>query len=349
MQTVGVLSSYFYQPVEAEGSGTVRGLVEGLAAEGLVRDRDYRLRISHSNDLDDHRRALREWRDGGVDLLFSGGTPGAALVPEVFGEERSVPLVYFGAHPDDGGHEIGLDRCMGPDTICVRIELPLTYSHRNFRLLKQLFPELAHVHIPFARNTVFCHPEMAARYDRCLEERGPHAWLHGDEVGFASLTDLCFLIDAEYHEHPLRSAEGLEAALGSIPPRRPGEPVTAAVLAFNDTFHVAGSPRVLTAWSARSGVPLVWINNAEMARRGAVADFCNDFHGVARHATRFLAAHLRGEIPAGHSQVEWDHDVTFSLALDRLAALGVEVPRLERLRRHFHRLIPAEPEPCAGS
>lgn len=345
MKTLGVLSSYCYGPVDATASATVRGLVAGLSDEGLVRDRDYRLAISHSNDLERHRQVLQHWHQGEeVDLLFSGGTPGAAVVNEVFGEKRKVPLVYFGAHPIDGEHEVGLDRCMRPDTVCVRIELPLTYDHRNFRLLKQLFPELAHVYVPFARNTVFCHPEMATRYDRSLREDGPHVWLTGDAVGFVSLGDLCWLIDAEYHEHPLRTAQGLASALDRIPARRREEPVTAVVLAFNDTFHVEGAPQTLVRFSERSKVPLVWVNNAEMAHFGAVADFCNEFERVARHATRFLARHLRGEIPPGHSQMEWDHDVTFSLHLGRLRELGAEVPCVERVTRHFHRVIPGRAE-----
>ncbi len=341
MKTLGILSSYFYDSADSTDSATISGLIEGLREESFELDRDYRLEISHSNDLDDHRQALRRWRDGGVDLIFSGGTPAAAVVGEVFGENRAVPLVYFGAHPDDAGHEIGLDRCMGPDTICVRIELPLTYSHRNFRLLKQLFPELRDVYVPFACNTVFCHPVMAEKYDRSLRDQGPHIWLGGDEVGFGSLGTLSWLIDAEYHEHPLRSATGLQQALEEIPTRRPDEPVTAVVLAFNDTFHVEGSPHTLVAHSKRSGVPLVWINNAEMVHHGAVADFCNEFRSVARHATRFVAAHLRGEIQRGTSHLEWDHDVTFSLNLDHLGALGIQVPRLERVTRHFHRVIAA--------
>lgn len=340
MKTLGVLSSYVYGSDDPADSGTLRGVVEGLRAEGFERDRDYRLELSHSNELGDHRRALERWRADGVDLLFSGGTPAAAVVREVYGEARTTPLVYFGAHPIDGAHEIALDRCMGADTICVRIELPLTYSHRNFRLLGQIFPELEAVYVPFATNTVFCHPAMARAYQAALERRGPHAWLEGDEVGFASLVDLCYLIDVAYHEHPLRSAGDLAQALAGIPARGRDEPVRAAVLAFNDTFHVAGAPRTLIEHSRASGVPLVWINNAAMAERGAVADFCNDFASVARHSASFLARHLRGEIAPGHSEIEWDHEVTFSLDLGRLAELGVAPPG-ERVLRHFHRVHPA--------
>lgn len=341
MKTLGVLSSYFFESADPADSGTINGLVSGLDEEGFERGRDYRLKISHSNDLDDHRRALSRWGEDGVDLIFSGGTPGAAVVREVLGQDPEVPLVYFGAHPDDAGHEVGLARCMGPNTICVRIELPLIYSHRNFRLLKQLFPDLRHVYVPFARNTVFCHPEMAEKYDRSLKRHGAHAWLTGGEVGFRSLGSLCWLIDAEYHEHPLRTAKDLAFALERIPRRCPGEPVSAVVLAFNDTFHVKGSPQTLVAHCEGSRIPLVWINNAEMIRHGAVADFCNTFETVARHASRFVARHLRGEIPPGHSQIEWDHDVTFSLELCRLDALGVRVPKLGRVARHFHRVIDA--------
>jgi hypothetical protein len=220
--------------------------------------------------------------------------------------------------------------------MCVRIELPLTYSHRNFRTLRLLFPELEMVRIPFATNTVFCHPQMSQRYHAAHPSRN---WLSGDDVGYEAIGQLCWLIDADYQEHPLRDADSLSRALEAIPPRLKGEPVKEVLVAFNDTFHVPGAPQKLLNFTRSSRVPLVWVNNREMVERGAVADYCSAFETVSRHASRFVARQLQGECPRGHSEVEWNHDVTFTLNRRQMAELGISNNRVSQVERYFHQVI----------
>jgi len=335
-----VLSSYTLEPASGIGVPTARGLIEGLAAHALELDRDYALLVSHANSLGDHEAALRRWLRDGVELLFSGGTPACAMLQRVLdetGERR--PVVYFGAHPIDGAHEVALDDCLRDDTAGVRIELPLTYTPQNFTILRRLFPDLERVHIPFARSTAFCHRAMGERYDRVTAARGPRAWAKGDEVGFRSLRDLAWVIDADYDEYPLRSADDLEAALGAIPPRAIDEPMRDVVVAFNDTYHVAGSPHALLRWSHASNVPLVWVNNASMVPAGAVADFCNPFQRVAAHAATYVKEFLTGEWPRGRRTIEWSHDTHFSLHRARYLALGGAKDRLASASRRFHEIV----------
>lgn len=326
--------------MEPHRAPTVVGLVRELGRRGRVLGKDYDILVSHTSSLPEHEAAVRRWLADGVDLLFSGGTPTCALIRDVLSDLGTTrPVVYYGAHPVDGTHEVALDRCVKPDTVCVRIELPLTYSPRNFQLLRRLFPDLRRVHIPFARNTAFCHPAMAERYDDHVRTHGPHAWISGDAVGFASLRDLSWVIDAEYQEYPLRNAADLEQALHAIPPRWVTDPVSDVIVAFNDTYHVPGSPRVLLDYSARSNVPVFWVNNASMVPAGAAADTCNPFARVAEHAARYVAEFLSGDWEPGRQVVEWNHDTLFTLNRKRLAQLGVPASVLERAARHFHEVL----------
>lgn len=303
-------------------------------------DRDYDLLVSHTNSLEDHEAAVRRWLADGVDLLFSGGTPMCAIIRDVLADLGVTrPVVYYGAHPIDGTHEVALARCVRPDTVCVRLELPLTYSPRNFQLLRKLFPELQRVHIPFARNTAFCHPAMAERYDHHVRTQGPHAWIAGDAVGFGSLRDLCWIIDAGYQEYPLRDAADLQLALRAIPSRSVTDPVSDVIVAFNDTYHVPRAPRVLLDHSAGSNVPLVWVNNASMVPAGAVADTCNPFVRVAEHAARYVDEFLTGAWTPGRQVVEWSHDTVFTLNRKRLGQIGVPAGVVQRAARHFHEVI----------
>jgi hypothetical protein len=337
---LGVLSGYTLEPIDPFQTPTVRGLVEGLARCGRKLGEDYRLAVSHSNSLEVHEAAVRKWLAEGVDLIFSGGTPACGVLRKVLAEAgQRRPVVYWGAHPIDGSHEVAREDCLLDDTACVRIELPLTYNHRNFRILRRLFPEFSTVHIAFARTTVFCHREMAARYDRLTRERGPHAWARGDEVGFGSLRDLAWIIDADYREHPLRSAADLRAALGAIPARSPSEPIRDVMVAFNDTFHVEGAPRVLLEHSERSNVPLVWVNNRSMPSHGAAADFCNPFERVSEHAARYVDEFLSGRWVPGRRTIEWDHDTHFTLNRGRLTRLGAPAEAVGAASRFFQEIL----------
>ena len=180
MKRLGVLTSYNYTEISPHESTNVKGLVAGLQEQGLVLNRDYQLAISHTDSLSEHAVAVERWLREGIDLVFSGGSPGAKVAREAFDATGlSVPLVYYGAHPSNLELQVGLDECLRANTACVRIELPLVYSHRNFRLLRMLFPALQRVHMPFARHTVFCHREMAKRYDRCFATKGPQVVLNG--------------------------------------------------------------------------------------------------------------------------------------------------------------------------
>lgn len=337
---IGILSSYTLEPVDPHSVPAVVGLVRELARRGWTRGEDYDIRISHSSSLEDHAAAVRQWVADGVDLLFCAGTPTCAAIRDALIDLGATrPIVYYGAHPIDGTHEVAMDRCLRPDTVCVRLELPLTYSPRNFQLLRRLFPDLQRVHIPFARNTAFCHPAMAERYDQHTRAFGPHAWVSGDAVGFRSLRDLAWVIDAEYREYPLRNAADLRQALRAVESRAVGDPVRDVIVAFNDTYHVAGSPHVLLEYSAHSNVPLFWVNNAAMAAAGAVADTCNPFVRVAEHAARYVDEFLSGTWESGRQVVEWSHDTLFTLNRGRLREIGLPTTVIDRAARHFHEVL----------
>ena len=180
---------------------------------------------------------------------------------------------------------------------------------------------------------------MAKRYDTVHAADPNRHWLCGDEVGYEAIAQLCWLIDTEYREHPLRNVESFVKALEEIPPRLRGEPVKEVIIAFNDTFHVLGAVQKLLDFSARSKVPLIWVNNREMARRGAVADYCNSFETAALHASRFVARQLRGEFPLGEREIAWNHDVTFTLNRRQLRELDISVDKAAHVERYFHQVI----------
>jgi ABC-type uncharacterized transport system substrate-binding protein len=341
MKTIGTFTSYELCHSPNHPSKSVQGLIDGLAECGFRNGTHYKITMSHSNRLEDHYRTMCDWFAAGrVDILFCGGTPIAWVIRQAISKLGSqAPLIYFGAHPIDGSHEVGMTQVAGPDTVCVRMQLPLTFHYRTFRILRLLFPRLERVHIPFARNTVFCHPAMARRYDSHRTIFGPYAWIESDMVGFKSIKDLCWVIDATYREYPLHSSEELRKALNTILPRGDGEIVRDIIVAFNDTYHVEGAPATLLQFSTISRVPVVWVNNAAMARHGAIADFCNPFESVAKQAAAYVAEYLSGRWTPGRYECIWNDSIHYTLNRKTASILGIPQLRWDQVERSFHQVI----------
>ncbi len=341
MATIGVFSSYEPIVYPERPSRTFCGLVEGLSTRGLMPGRDVELLPMHSNDLDQHFYVAEQWlRDRRINLAFVGGTPVAWKVRQaMLSAGVSVPLVYFGAHPIDGVHEVGMHSLAGKDTVCVRMQLPLTYNHRTFRIVRTLFPQVERISIAFARNTIFCHRDMADRYDRIRRKHGSSNWAECDEVGFRSIRDLCWVIDCAYREYPLCDADEFAVALRSFRPREFGEPVRDVLISFNDVFHVKGASDALLEFADTTRIPLIWVNNSAMVRRGAVADFCNRFEATAAQTARYVVEFVRGTRP--HSEYEWVWNEDLHFTLNRTLAQQTGIPQCnwDVAARAFHEIL----------
>lgn len=323
-----LLNSYTLTHRRPEEQVRVQAFFTGLEEAGWHRGDNVVVEILDSNDLEALERqmtaALGLQRP---DLIHAVGTPNAILAVQCGG---GIPVVYYGAHPEGVGvTELGLDHVRG-----VRLTLPFTSNYKSYRFLRRLLPKVRRVWVPFYEGTVFCprHMKQLHRDFRCKYPGSQ--WIAGDSewVGYRTLAGLHYIIGLEYRELVYRDVADLKAALFKIDPER------ALLMPYNDSVYCAGAPSLLTSFAAAANLPLIWNNNPEATRIGALAAIAGCFREAGALCGRQAAHILATGSTAGIESVVSSRSFA-SFNLGRAAALGLEVGH--DVLSYFDEILPA--------
>src|SRR4029077_4280873 len=106
----------------------------------------------------------------GIDLIHAIGTPNAMAA---LAATDSVPIVYYGAHPEGIGDALRTAAHVNGLTLT----LPFTANYKNFRFLKRFVPRARVVWTPYFEHTVFVRPEMRSLHDAAPDASGRRRWL----------------------------------------------------------------------------------------------------------------------------------------------------------------------------
>ncbi len=270
---------------------------------------------------------VEQWRREGVDLAICPGTDSALRLAEA---NDGLPMIYFGAHPENNGLEL-LDR---EEIVGVRLNLPLIWSHAdNFALLRQIMPRLKRLYFALNMASEFAFPNVRVVY-RTFRASGTGFWIPGDHpcLGYRSVAFLAEREGLQYYEGPYNHADELVAGLEQA------DLEDAALVGFNDTVLNQAATDRLLEFSDRRGVPLVWVNNPSVIERYGVADFSSDFEGVGRIVGTLALSILRDGISPGQLGLQADPGVRRTLNLARAQALGFG-PYPEDLLARFHTVV----------
>lgn len=302
MRRVLILSAYGYSWEAAEETTTCRGFLRGLAAAGWRRGSEVEVEIHHAPRRSDHRRFLQRRLAGGepLDLVYTGSASLMEVARDALAAGPEVPLLYWGSHIVDEGRLIN-PLPAEPFVAGLRLDMPLYCHHRQFRLLKELFPELREIYTPFSVDSAFYHPEMARRHARAVARRGPACWVDagGEHGGFPGLAKLADIIDARFFEHPCADAATLVEAVEGLPAGEPGRPATRILLNGIECFHVPGANEALVEAADRRGIPYVGLNFGRFhGPRGPLAIFTNDIEAAAHRVGTLAARVLAGTAPS---------------------------------------------------
>ena len=330
----GIANSYTLGSTSPLETVRVRSWLEGLEAEGFRPGGDVELLVVDSNDLGEIEDGIRWFVEEGVDLIHAVGTPNAALALSM---TRDVPIVYYGAHPQG----VGLEECTGPNVCGVHLALPFTSHYKSFRFLRKLLPGIRSLYVPFYEGTIFCHPQMRERYAEWVRRHG-RTWIPSDSgfIGYPGLAGLCEIIDVEYREFPLGSSAELPGALDAAAPRAGG-----AVMTYNDVFYCTGAPRALIQGCLDRGVPLLWNNNAEAAREGALAGIEGCWREAGGITGRMAGRVLAGEHPSRIGVVRATRSYS-AVNLETAARLGLELS--DDTLAYFDEVVGAAASRAAG-
>jgi ABC-type uncharacterized transport system substrate-binding protein len=307
-----ILNSYTLTGRRPEEQVRVRAFLQGLEEEGFRAGGDLQLTILDFNDLTKLERQL----DAALALetphvIHAVGTPNAILAVRRGG---GIPVIYYGAHPEGAGEiELAHDHVRG-----VRLTLPFTSSYKSYRFLRRLMPKVQRVWVPFYEGTVFCSEAMKERHRAYRHAYAGSPWIAGESewIGYKSLAGLHHIIGLEYRELVYRDLDDLEAAFDHIERER------ALLMPYNDSVYCAGAPHLLTGFAAAAELPLIWNNNPEATRIGALAAISGCFREAGRICARQAARVLRTGTTEGIETVTSSRSFA-SIDLERAAALGL--------------------------
>jgi ABC-type uncharacterized transport system substrate-binding protein len=318
---VRVLSSYIFEDGSAaygqmgRRNRWVNGFVTALVRQrsGL---REFDMQFERTpRTQDELEQILQNWRREGVQLAICPGTDSAVRLAAL---NRSIPMLYFGAHPENNGVEL-IDQ---PNVAGIRLNLPLIWSYAdNFALLKALMPNLERVYFALNLNSEFAFPNVRVLY-RAYKAQRRGFWIPGESpyIGYRSVTFLAERAGLQYLEGPYDSADELEQGLKEADLRN------AALVGFNDTVLNEQATRLLLQHCEAQRVPLVWVNNPGVIERHGIADFSSDFEAVGRRVGELALGILRKDLSTEQLPLQEDPGERRTLNAKRARQLGIEVP-----------------------
>jgi len=270
--------------------------VQAFTAELRRLGEDRPVTVHHARSLARTAEFLRGLPEA-PELVYCCGSSVMEVAAEVLGPS-GAKIVYWGSHIEDGACVVNpkpaSERIWG-----VELPMPLYHSHRQFRLLRRLFPKLERVHCMFSIESAFVRGERRARYEEA--RAGGASWIPSSSrlAAFPGLGKLGELIDVEVLEHPCADADTAAAAASEVTPASPRDAseARACVISCIDCLHVEGAlERVADVAHARS-VPFVGLNFGAFYERGPLLSFESDLEGAGRLCARTAFDVLFGGAP----------------------------------------------------
>ncbi|MFL6650366.1 MAG: ABC transporter substrate-binding protein [Sulfurifustaceae bacterium] len=329
---VRVLSSYIYDDSDVayarmgQRNRWVNGFVTSLvrARSGL---REFDMRFQRTPKTQEElAQIVSTWHDDGVQLAICPGTDSAIRLAAV---NDRIPMLYFGAHPENNGLEL-----LNQENVAgIRLNLPLIWSYTdNFALLKEVMPSLERVYFALNLGSEFAFPNVKVIY-QSFKRKQTGFWIEGQSpyIGYRSVAFLAERAGVRYFEGPYGPLEELNQGL------READLRNAVLVGFNDTVLNEGATDLLLKFSDAHKVPLVWVNNPSIIERFGVADFSSDFEAIGRIVGGLALDVLRDGKPIGSIPLQEDPGVRRVLNLKRARALGLDIAAPTRTK--FHEVI----------
>lgn len=305
MKKIVIINSYrLTNEVSLNDLVRIRSFFHGLSEEGYTKDKDYRVNIIDSNDLNEIESLLADIIETEApDLIHAIGTPNAAIAGKL---TKNIPIVYYGAHPQDSGKK----ECRQENICGMVLSLPFTSSYKKFRFIRKLFPKVKNIYVPYYEGTIFCHNDLKEKHNKLRKINNGSRWadMNSDFIGYNALSGLCYIIGLNYFEHVYKNTDELRNALEMINPHE------AALMPYNDTVYCKDAAETLMEISLAKKIPLLWNNNPQATRIGGVAAIAACFN-----ETGLFMGNSAGKIFKGLSP----SDIGYVNAKDSYASINI--------------------------
>ncbi|GAX62226.1 hypothetical protein SCALIN_C29_0005 [Candidatus Scalindua japonica] len=318
MNNIRVVSSYLEEQrsvayADFVGKKWIKGFVSTLIKNGYsLNDFDFQF-IELPDSINDTETLFQEFVNDNVQLIICAGNDSVYRLAAI---NRTIPMLYFGTHPENNGLEI-IDK---QNISGVRLNLPLIWSLKNFSILKRLLPDLEEIYIPIYLLSEFDTPNVRVNHELFRAQKKGF-WIpgHSSYIGYKSIHFLSESLGCRYYECPYITRDELETCLGQINPEK------TALIGFNDTTLLKGGVDLVLNNTRRNGIPVFWVNNFSIVKAGGVADFSSDFERVGKLIGSMSLQLLRDNIPIEKIMFREDPAEKFSLNLKTCREMSIHV------------------------
>ncbi len=330
LKNIRVVSSYLEEQqsvpyADFVGKKWIKGFISTLIRDGYSLN-DFDLQFFRLPDSkDDTATLFQKFVNDNVQLIICAGNDSVYRLAEI---NKTIPMLYFGTHPENNGLEI-LDQ---KNITGVRLNLPLIWSLKNFSILKKLLPGLEEIYIPIYLASEFDSPNVRVNHELFRSQQNGF-WIpgHSSYIGYRSIHFLSESLDCRYYEYPYITLEELERGLDRINPEK------SALIGFNDTTLLKGAVDLVLNVTRKNGIPIFWVNNFSIVRIGGIADFSSDFEKVGKLIGSMCLQILCDNVPIDEVTFREDPGENFGLNLKTCRDMSIQVPK-EVLDR-FHIIV----------
>jgi len=251
------------------------------------------------------------------------------------------PILYRGVHPKHAGCSLNpIPDVSGLGGI--KATIPLLEDRRQFRVLRELFPNLETIYGLFAGPGTFFDLNRSEKRQDVLVS----TWTASARCGrFPGLGKMAALIEAQFYELVYPDMEALQANLKDLPRGgfngRLGS-VRAILLSCVDCHHVAGAADVIPRMCQDASVPFISLSHLDFSgRAGPLFSFENDWVEPSWFLGKWAADLLGGcRVLHGNEVIQRDRFQVRYYA-SHSASLGLKLPPalLKRLQMTFGSII----------
>ncbi len=297
------------------GKKWFKGFVSTLIKDGYSLN-DFDLQFFKLPDsINDTATLFQKFVNDNVQLIICAGNDSVYRLAEI---NRTIPILYFGTHPENNGLEI-IDQ---KNITGVRLNLPLIWSLKNFSILKKLLPDLEEIYIPINLASEFDTPNVRVNHELFRSQKNG-IWIpgHSSYIGYRSIHFLSESLGCRYYECPYITLEELKTGLGQINPEK------SALIGFNDTTLIKGGVDLVLNVTRKNGIPVFWVNNFSIVKIGGIADFSSDFERVGKLIGSMSLQILLDKVPIEEIRFREDPGEKFGLNLKTCKDMSIQVPK----------------------
>lgn len=308
----------------------IKEFLSGLASLGYRQEVNIDIEMIDTNSFEEMKKRLSAIK-GEIDAIHAVGTANAIIAGQF---SSRIPIVYYGAHPEG----VGISECKKKNIKGFVLRLPFTANYKNFRFIRKLLPSIKDLYVPFYLHYLhppFCTKFMSEKRRMFRNKNEDSYWFHMDseKIRYKSLSKLCYIIGLNYHETVYENIDDLNTSIQEI------NPEGSLIMPYNDSVYCHQAPETIINVSSKKRIPVLWNNNPEATKLGALAAVAGCFKESGYKTGQMVGYLLNGNWNF-ENEIQHTGKSYASLNMDVAEKLGLKFP--DDVLDYFDEIVSSE-------